>query len=322
VGGGRDRRAGDASADRRGEVRASRGGPARARRCRIDRRPRDGRDARHTRPAPRARGQRRSRPALRRPVHDRARVGAGRLGRADPAPRRLRTPVACRRRQVLHRRSDRRRNRMALRAGHGGRGDAALLARSVALPQRGRDLRPRRVPVRDARHRRPGRARGARRVPGGRRGAAARKAPDRAHRDTPATRPAAVRRRGCGGVDAGAAHGLVRARPLRQLVAAARGGAIRTGTRVPDPIAARVRRARRPRLRSHASIRASVSPPHGSAVRRESASAGRTTTRRSTASPRSRATRRRPRRRSARRRGSGASGPDSPRTSRSSQTTP
>ena len=68
---------------------------------------------------------------------------------------------------------------------------------------------------------RPRRARGARRLPRRRRGAR-RAPPDRAHRDAAAVRPAAVRGRGRGRLDAGAAHDGVPARPRRELVAAAR----------------------------------------------------------------------------------------------------
>ena len=75
----------------------------------------------------------------------------------------------------------------------------------------------------------------ARHLRGGRRGRR-RAAPNRAHRDAAAVGPAAAsvarRRR----VDAGAAHDVVVARPLRQLVAAARLRPLRP--RVPDALAA------------------------------------------------------------------------------------
>src|SRR5205823_8143349 len=131
----------------------------------------------------------------------------------------------------------------------GGRGDVAVLARSVALPPCGRDVRAGRLPVRDARYGGSWSPRGAGRLPGGRRGAVTRPAPYRAHRDPSTSRPAALCSGGRRRFDAGAAHALVRARPLRQLVAAARPGALRTGTRLSDPLTARVGRGRRAWLR-------------------------------------------------------------------------
>jgi Amidohydrolase family len=165
-------------------------------------------------------------------------------------PHRCRRPsLAGRRREVLHRRRDRRGNRLAVRARRGGRGDAAVLARSGALSPRSRDVRARRLPVRDARHGGPRRPGSAGRLPGCWRGAVTRPAPHRAHRDPAAPRPAALRSRGRRRLDAGAAHALVRARPLRQLVAAPRPGALGAGTRLSGPLTARVRGRRRARLR-------------------------------------------------------------------------
>ena len=138
------------------------------------------------------------------------------------APRRARAALARRRREVLHRR----RHRLAAPAGSssptaratGSRRSGPTPARTSApctsSPARG-------FQVRHARHRRPRRARGARRLP--RRGRrAGHPPPDRAHRDAPARRPAALRGRGRGRLDAAAAHDVARARPLGQLVAAAR----------------------------------------------------------------------------------------------------
>src|SRR4051794_5086293 len=120
------------------------------------------------------------------------------------------------------------------------------MARPRPLPRRGEVLRLARLPHRHARHGRPRRARGARRLPGGRRGAG-RAPPHRAHRDAAAAGPAAVRRRGRRRLDAGAAHGLALTRPQRQLVApAGRRRALRPG--VPDPLPARVGRGDRARL--------------------------------------------------------------------------
>ena len=81
-----------------------------------------------------------------------------------------------------------------------------------------------------------------------RRRGAGRAPPHRAHRDAPAARPAAVRGRGRRRLDAGAAHDVAR-RPTAATTG--RGGSARRALRpgVPDPLAARVRRGDRARLR-------------------------------------------------------------------------
>ena len=93
--------------------------------------------------------------------------------------------------------------------------------------------------------------------------------PDRAHRDFPARRPAALRRRGSDRLDAASAHDLVRARPLRQLVAAARPGRSATGRSFPDSLLQSPARSSHsaPTGRSRASTLASGSRLHGCVVR-------------------------------------------------------
>ena len=87
------------------------------------------------RPAARARGQRRPRDAADRAVLDQARHAARSCGSAF-APHRdaARAPLARRRGEVLHRRRDRLRHRLAVRARQRGRGHRAVLARPGALP--------------------------------------------------------------------------------------------------------------------------------------------------------------------------------------------
>ena len=187
------------------------------------RRARDGRRPRDARPAARARGQRRpgrrgsSSPFWITPESSRGRLGGSSSPQRDARGRRWRGGVA---KFFID---------GVIDSGTGwlyepdtrGRRARAVLARPGALPPaRSRCFARARLPVRDARHRRPRRARGARRLPRRRRGAR-RAPPDRAHRDAAAARPAAVRGRGRRRLDAGAAHDGAASPTARQLVAAA-----------------------------------------------------------------------------------------------------